>query len=293
MHNFGVNDWHTLRRATIDLLLHDHMIRIRRWELGARIFLVWWLPRQFHARGLRTQGMAEKLVKIEGAELVAHRCAERWLAQSTSIAWESSKFVWNRLPLVFIRMIIGAMRFIACIRLLASVNFIVKRVIFLFFPSMSATASILILASIDSIVLNKCFHLPIWTLFLIIIVEMWFSAIILPIMSVNTSVSWVSGITIWTPNCFEMEHIKICIFNFYFMKQINSQFSFRVSEGTHVAVLALINFIWVSLTKLYFILFRVVEFLNTIVSAEAIISQWTVWGLSNSRVRAYFASIHP
>ena len=51
------------------------------------------------------------------------------------------------------------------------------------------------------------------------------------------------GITIRTPNCFEMEHIEIGVFDFYFMKQINSQLTLGMREGAHVAVLALINFI--------------------------------------------------
>ena len=95
-------------------------------------------------------------------------------------------------------------------------------------------------------------------------------------MCIDTGISWVSGITIRTPNCFEMKHIEICVFDFYFVKQIDCELTLRMRKSAHVTVLALIDFIRVTLTKLYLILFRVIELFDAIMSAETVLSQGAV-----------------
>jgi hypothetical protein len=66
--------------------------------------------------------------------------------------------------------IVRAVKFIAVITKLASVNLIVQRMVLLFFPAMSALTAVLVPAPIYGIVLNECLHLPIGALFLIVII---------------------------------------------------------------------------------------------------------------------------
>lgn len=90
-------------------------------------------------------------------------------------------------------------------------DLIVKRVILLLFPTMSALAAIFMFATVDSVILDKGLHLPIWTLFLVIIVQMRLPSIVLPIVSIHTDISWMRGITVRTPNGFEMEHVEVIV----------------------------------------------------------------------------------
>ena len=101
------------------------------------------------------------------------------------------------------------MNLIAVIAESASMNLIIQRMILLFLPSMSSFASILILAAINCIILDECLHLPILALFLIIVVEMWFSPVILPVMCIDTGISRMVSIAIGAPYCFEIEYKKV------------------------------------------------------------------------------------
>jgi hypothetical protein len=117
--------------------------------------------------------------------------------------------------------IVWAVRFVTRLRLLASMNLIVERMIFLLLPSMSALTSVLVLAAIYGIVLNECLHLPVRALLLVIFVKVWLSAIVLPIVSVDAGIPGMGGITVGTPNCLEVEHVEIRIFWLHHMKQIH------------------------------------------------------------------------
>lgn len=115
-------------------------------------------------------------------------------------------------------MIVWAVRFVTRLRLLACMNLIVERMIFLLLPPMSALTSVLVLAAIYGIVLNECLHLPVGALLLIIIVKVWLSAIVLPIVSVDAGIPGMRGITVGTPNCLEVEHVEIRIFWLHLVK---------------------------------------------------------------------------
>lgn len=102
--------------------------------------------------------------------------------------------------------------------LLAGMYLIIEWMIFKFLPAVSATAPVLILAAIHSVVLNKYFHLPILALLLIILINLRFASIILPIMSINAHISGMISVAIGTPHCFEMEHVEISIFQVNFVQ---------------------------------------------------------------------------
>jgi hypothetical protein len=65
---------------------------------------------------------------------------------------------------------IWAVRFVTRFILLASMNLIVERMIFLLLPSMSTFTSVLVLAAIYGIVLYESLHLPVGALLFVIIV---------------------------------------------------------------------------------------------------------------------------
>ena len=123
-------------------------------------------------------------------------------------------------------MIVWAVRFVTRLSLLASMNLIVERMIFLLLPSMSTFASVLVLAAIYGIVLNECLHLPVGALLFVIIVKVGLSAIVLPIVRIDTGIPCMSGITVWTPNSLEVEHVEIRIFWLHLMKEVHGQLSF-------------------------------------------------------------------
>lgn len=115
-------------------------------------------------------------------------------------------------------MIVGAVCFVTRLRLLASMNLIVEWMILLLLPSMSTLTSVLILAAIYGIVLNEGLHLPVGALLFVIIIKVRLSAIVLPIVSIDTGIPGMRGITVRTPNCLEVEHVEIRIFWLHLMK---------------------------------------------------------------------------
>lgn len=128
------------------------------------------------------------------------------------------------------------MRFSALFYLSARMHLIIQRMILLLLPSMRVLASILMFASI-SIGLNEVLCFPLGTLFLFIVKDMRFTSEILPIMSINARIPGMISITVWTPDCFEMKHVEISVL-LELIQQVNSDFIFRVSESTHVSIVA-------------------------------------------------------
>ena len=89
-------------------------------------------------------------------------------------------------------------------------------------------------------------------------------------MRIYTNVSLVFLITEWTPNCFKMEHIKICIL-FHIFENINRKLPFVMSKCAHISVITTFNFVRIRLTKLCFVLLRMVKVLHSIVRSYTLI----------------------
>ncbi len=159
------------------------------------------------------------------------------------------------------------MRLLTNILLSARMHFEVKRMVFLFFPPMRVFAPVLMFAAV-SIGWNKVLCFPIWALVFFIVINMRFSSEILPVVGIYTSVSRMRSITVRTPYCLKMEHVEILIF-LKLIKKIYSNFGFRVRKSTHVPIVATFNLSRVSLTKLNFIFFRMIELLYSIVRSRA------------------------
>lgn len=81
-----------------------------------------------------------------------------------------------------------------------------------------------------------------------------------------------------TPNCFEMEQVKVHV-TLHAMQIVDRQLVFVMRERAHVTKLAFMEIIWVRLAELRLVLLGVVEVLHCVVRARAYISERTVVGL--------------
>jgi hypothetical protein len=81
MDNFGVDNWHTLGRAPVHLLLHRDLLS----------FLTLF-PRDVHFHRMRSTGQGKQLVEIEVRELVAHHSTEGRLPGAPSVSGECAEF---------------------------------------------------------------------------------------------------------------------------------------------------------------------------------------------------------
>lgn len=190
MNYFRIYNRDTLRRAAVYLLLNENLIRILSIKLHLAldklIFITCWLRRQVDSVRQGFGRQTEELIKEQVLILMTYSCIEKSMSWSSSISREHFVLDCYLKPSIFIRMIVRTMKFIAGITNTTSMNLVVQRMILLFFPTMSASTSILILAAINCIILDKSLSLPVLALFLIIIIKMWLSPIVLPIVSIDT-----------------------------------------------------------------------------------------------------------
>lgn len=112
--------------------------------------------------------------------------------------------------LIRVIMKIGTMRLLAFISMKAFFNFEELWVIFLFFPAMRKLA-LVILGTPVLIRLDKSFCLPVIAQFRSIGVEVRLSSVILPVMSIDTNISFMIIFSIRTPHSLKMINIEIHI----------------------------------------------------------------------------------
>lgn len=119
--------------------------------------------------------------------------------------------------------------------------------------------------------LNKVLCLPVWALLLVVLVAVWLSSKILPVVRVHTNLPIVRSIAVRAPYSLEVEHIKVSIL-FKLVKQVHSYLRLRVGKGAHVAIVARLQTQRVARTKLQFVLLRVVKLLHSVVAHLACIT---------------------
>lgn len=154
------------------------------------------------------------------------------------------------------------MRLVTLISMFTRIQFIVFRVIFLFFPAMTMITMILIRTAL-SIVIDVGSRSPIITLLFWIVIQLRFSAEILPIMRVYTLVSQMICFIIRAPYSFEVEHIEIWIL-LEFINQLNRDLGFIVSKWAVLSILAFPSTIDIWRAKLSFVLIRVIKLFYSI-----------------------------
>ena len=165
------------------------------------------------------------------------------------------------------------MRLLTFFNLSACMHFIVKRMIFLLFPSVRKLASILVLTPI-CIRLNKVLSFPLRALLFFVVEKMRFSSKVLPIMSVYTSISRMIGVTIWAPYSLEVEHVKVRIF-LKLVEQVYSHLFFSMSKSTHISIVTGLDLVWVGRAELNFVFLRMIELFNSIMRSKAAIAHRT------------------
>ena len=93
----------------------------------------------------------------------------------------------------------------------AELDLVVKWVVLSFLPAVSSFTTILTLATIDCIVLNKGLHLPALAMLSIIFIELWLPSVVLPVVGIYALVSSVMHVTVGTPDSLEVKHIEVHI----------------------------------------------------------------------------------
>jgi hypothetical protein len=105
-------------------------------------------------------------------------------------------------------MIVRTMRFFAPVSVKARFNLEEFRMKFLLFPSVRESAFVFKLATIF-VRCDKVFCMPILAHFLRVGKETRFSSIVLPVVSVDTDISFMVIFSVRTPNCLKMKDIEI------------------------------------------------------------------------------------
>lgn len=98
--------------------------------------------------------------------------------------------------------------------------------------------------------------------------NVWFSSQVLPVVSIDTSFL-VMVFTPGTPDRLKIKHVEVSVFRLNRVQQVDSNFFLRVSEGTHLSVLAIFHVVRIVLTELGLVLFRVIKLLYSVVCLEA------------------------
>lgn len=186
-----------------------------------------------------------------------------WRESNSSSFWEYFKPLWELRSLVWFIMKIWAMWLIALISMLARVQFIILRMIFLLFPTMALLASIFVWTSIF-VVVNELSWAPIQALVFWVYVKLWFPPKILPVVRKNTLVPLMIILIIGTPHCFKMKHVEIRVF-IKFINKLNRYFRLWMSERAIVSIFAFSAPIYIRCTKFGFVFVRMIKFFNSIV----------------------------
>ena len=194
-----------------------------------------------------------------------------YLREGPSSVHRQKLKVWvYRETTVHFWMIIWAMVLLALPMLLARINFVIARMILLLFPPVTVSASVLILTAVW-VAPDEVFNFPILAKLFLIIVHLWFSPQVLPVVSVDT-IFLVMVLTPWTPCRLKVKDVKVWILWLHQVKQIDCYLLLRVRKSTHLAIFTIFHIMWISLAELTFILFWMVELLDPIVRLEALLT---------------------
>lgn len=210
---------------------------------------------------------------------------------------------------ILLRMEIRAMRLNAALILPACMHFVIERMILLFLPSMWKATSILVLASI-CVCLHEMLCFPLRALLSLIIEIVRLPPKVLPVVSVHTGISWVWGIRVWAPHCLEVKHVEIgwvsvvlaqrnglieltiIVMTSKLVQQINCNFIFSMCKCAHISVVAWFNALRITWAELHLILFRMIEFFDSVVRARAaILKRALVSMLRGDHIRADLWSV--
>ena len=147
--------------------------------------------------------------------------------------------------------------------------------VFLFLPSMGKLALVLIRTALR-VRSDEIVRFPIRAHFARIRENWGPSPIVLPIVCVNAYFSVVVVLTVGTPDCLEVEHVEIHV-NLIVLDQLNWELCLIMRKWTKFLVIAFCIFDWFKIRRaeFCFVLVRMVEFFNSVMSFVTTIPVWT------------------
>jgi hypothetical protein len=80
--------------------------------------------------------------------------------------------------------------------------------VLLLFPAVCVFTPVLVPAAVV-VGVNEVLGLPIGALLLVVLVAVWLSSKILPIVRIHADLAIMRGVAVWAPNSFEVEHVEI------------------------------------------------------------------------------------
>lgn len=185
---------------------------------------------------------------------------------ASSILWQKDETLVDGVPPILNGVIVWTMIFLTFILQFAWIDFVIQRMILLFFPAMAGTTPVFILATIG-IRSDEVVDLPVLTKFLLIGEYLRFPAKVLPVMSIDTTF-FIVVVAPGTPHRLEVKHIEIRILWLNLVQEVDCDFVFRMGKGTHLSVLTVLHIMWVGLTELALVLFRMVKFFNSVMGLQ-------------------------
>ena len=166
---------------------------------------------------------------------------------------EKLETLLNRISALHIVVVVRTVGFGAfcSVRRSAFCNFVIHVVVFLLFPAVAVGTTVLERTAVG-VSAGFLLSAPDGALLLRVVVDVNFPPEVLPIMCVNTRISWMTLIflvRIRTPHSFEVEQIKVNI-ALHFVQVLNRQLIFVMRKGAHFAELAGFDVGRVGLAKL-------------------------------------------
>ncbi len=195
---------------------------------------------------------------------------EIWGKSYSPCLWKEPEPTWKRIIPIMLWVKIRAVGFFTKISMQTLFHLEIVRMEFLLLPPMAEAAFILKLATI-LIRSYEIFCMPILTHILWIIENWGLSSVILPVVRIDTDISFMIIFSIRTPYRFEMKDIEIHIW-FEFLNQLNREFFFSVCEGTKFTVFTFLLTIEIRWTEFSFVLIWMIKFFNTVVSFITLIT---------------------
>jgi hypothetical protein len=90
-------------------------------------------------------------------------------------------------------------------------GFVAVGVEFALFPTVAVLAEQTVAACVD-VIADCVFAVPLVTLLLLVLVLLWFAAIVLPIVGKDAVIPRMVWLVVRTPHRLEMEHVKVAVF---------------------------------------------------------------------------------
>lgn len=114
------------------------------------------------------------------------------------------------MSLIFFAVIIRTVEIFALFMSLAFLCFVNIRMICQFFPAMSSLTKQSITTSVY-VIIDCVLLVPMFTNLWSVIVLMWFTSVVLPVVSKYAQISFMSLLVVWAPNGLKMEQVKVVI----------------------------------------------------------------------------------